>query len=95
MKKENRYLAETSIVADAYPGVAICRRGELREIIVPCVWDITFNPSRHGRTLFPDSSEGAFRMFVDEWSEVHLTARAYIDGPTFIYVVEVRGKGVQ
>jgi hypothetical protein len=90
--KKNRYLAETSIVADAYPGIAICRRGELREIIVPSVGDITFNPSRHGRTLFLGSSEGAFRIFVDEWSEVRLEARHYIAGPTFAYVVSVTGK---
>jgi len=87
--KRNRYLAETSIVADAYPGVAICRRGELREIIVPSVGDISFAPTERARTLFLGSSAGAFRMFVDAWSEVHIVARSYDGGARFVYNAEV------
>jgi len=90
MTRAQNHLAENSIVANAYPGISICRRGELREITIPAVGDISFAPTKRARTLFLGSSVGAFRMFVDDWSEVHITARSYDGGARFTYTVEVR-----
>ena len=90
----NIKLAKDSIVADVYDSIAICERKNYQEVLVPSVGDISFAPSTVGRTLFLGSSDGAFRMFVNSFSEVHLTARPYLpgqDGPQFTYVVSVKG----
>ena len=87
----NINLVKDSLVADAYDSVAICERKNFREILVPSVGDIFFSPTTVGHTLFLGSSDGAFRMFVDSFSDVHLTARLFQDGPLFTYTVSVKG----
>lgn len=87
----NGKLEKGGLVADAWDTVAICERVHYQEILVPSVGDIYFAPSKTGRVLFLGSCDGAFRLFVNSFSDVHVTARPYacIEGK-FVYTVTVK-----
>ena len=87
----NIKLAKDSLVADVYDSVAICERHNYREVLVPSVGDMSFAPSQGGHTLFLGSSDGAFRMFVDSFSDVRLDVRSHLDDGKFTYTVYVKG----
>jgi len=91
IKYRNIHLGDDSIVMDIYESVSVCRRDDLTEVTIPSVADISFAPKPKAFTLFLGTSDGAFRMFVDSFSEIRLGARRSGAGEKFTYHVIVGG----